>query len=184
MAVELGQGLEADIELAAVGIFCGVDFVGEAGHGDGAFVVFEADFCGKCVAGSTGAGGIGLPVAAGGVTGLDERAGEDAEEALAVVEFFCDEFFKILDGVGRGVVVEADGDLAWLLFLGELDLENGDIRAECGGAGGGGAEERGEREGDEGFHRIGNARRSTSPSGRPCSSLMPKRSRSSNWRLR
>jgi hypothetical protein len=123
LAVELGHGREAYIELAAVRVFGGVDFVGEAGHGDGAFFMLETDFGGERPARATGSGFVTLAPAAGGIAGLDKRSGEGAVESEAVVEFFLDEFFEVLDRVGSGVVVEADDDLAGELFLGKLRRE-------------------------------------------------------------
>lgn len=147
LAVELGHGVEADIELAAVGIFCGIDWIGESGHGEGAFFMFEPNFGGEGPPGAACAGGVALAPAAGWVAGLQEGAGEGAVESQAVVEFFLDEFLEICDGVGSGFVVEADDDLARLFFLGKADLHDGDLGAERRGGAGGGGEEEGEEKG-------------------------------------
>ena len=184
LPVEVGHGREADIELAAVRVFGGVDFVGEAGHGDSAFRVLEADLGGESPTGATSAGFVTLSPAARRIAGLDERAREGAVEAEAVVEFFLNEFFEILDGVGRGIIVEPDDHLSRLFFFRKLNLEDGDLGAEVGCGGGEGREDYGDQESGEGFHKIGNSRRSTSPNARPVSSATSKRGRLSNWRLR
>ena len=184
LSIELGHGSEADIELTTIRIFGGVDFVREAGHGDGAFGVLEPDFSRERPAWTTSSGFIDLTAAAGGIASLDQGAGEGAVESEPIVEFFLDEFFEVLDCIGSRVVVEADDDLSWQLFLGELDLDDSDFGAEIGGAGGDGGEKRKKKGGGECFHKMGNSRRSASPSTRPVSSATSKRGRLSNCRFR
>lgn len=69
-------------------------------------LVFECGgFIGELVAWAAGAGALGAAA-------LDHEICDDAVEVQAVVEAFVDEFNEVGDGLGGGVRVEFDLDVA------------------------------------------------------------------------
>jgi len=144
-AVEVGHGLDADVELAAAGAAGGVDGIREAGHGDGAGGVAQVDFGREGVAGAAGAEPGEIVVAGEGIAHLDDRVGDDAVNFEACVEFVIQEFLEVGHGLGGGGGVEGDDDAAEGFFVVDPEVEDGGIL----GAGGmeGEAEEDGKEEG-------------------------------------
>ena len=150
--VELGKRGEAHVELASVGVFGGIDVVGEAGHGNGGLIVVEFDFRRDRVAGSSGAGAVGLAMPACRIAGLHKRTREHPVEAHAVVKFFPDEFLEVGDGQGCGFVVEPDHDALEFLFLADPDVQDGDVRTDRGGNAGEKTRDNSDEDGNVYFH--------------------------------
>ena len=132
-SVQFREGSQAGVKLASVGIFCEVDVIRKAGHGDRAIDMGKFDFGGHSVTGAAGSCAVCLAVAARGITCLHKRSREDPVKTEAIVKFPADQVFKVGNGDRRSFVIEGDGNPLGLLLFTKPDLDDGDFWAErCG----------------------------------------------------
>ena len=151
LSVEVGHGLEGDVELAAIGNAGGIDFVVEAGGGDGAFFVGQADFGRDGPTRSAGAGAYAGTAATEGVTGLHEGAGEGAVKLHAFVITGADQLLEIFGVQRGGAVIKTDDHTTKVAFLADFEVHDDDVWAERLRVKRGGKQEAG-KDGEK-FHR-------------------------------
>lgn len=153
LSVERRHGFERDVKLAAVGNAGGIDVVVQAGGGDGAFSVRQADFGGDGPSGTArAAAGVGSAPAVG-IAGLHEGAGEGAVELHAPVVAGAGQLLEIFRMERGRIVIKPDDHAAQVALFADFEVHDHHIGPEGLGVGHGREERQGQGEND--FHERG-----------------------------
>ena len=129
-SIEVREGLEAEIELAAIGDACGIDRTVDARHGDGTLFVRQTNFGRNSVAGATRSRFVGGPALAVGIARLEQGARKSPVETHAIVVAAGHQVFQVFDVEWGGLVVKSDNDPSEVPLLADLDGDHRHLGAE------------------------------------------------------